>query len=468
MSKSDAERALSIYKTFSKQTNEVVEFLGVARQYENATRLEIPKLKHAPTSLTASLEEYLTDPDFEINRRQFMAQIEAKKGGKFTKKEGSSSTDPTQKSNLNKGASTSTFADSKPFQAPAPKQEPKGPAPDLIDLFGSIEQNQQPMIAQPQQQISNFQPIPQYQFQQLGFSGQQNIQGHQNQPASSNGVFDSTNPFGQLAAQQQQQARSNTAGGPFGPFNPQAQSPLEPMQQFNPSPDQINQFVAQHPFQQPSLQSGASFGPGSQPPFNPGGQPQQQSPFHNGTQALQPQSTNPFRQSVMPLNTNSLPPAFSGSTFVASPDQQSTNPFARNLGTQQAGLNQGSPFTSPPPGSVPTSTTSTFFSQQPMFSPQQQSSQLPQASQPLQPNRTGTNPFARSAPQSQIQTPMISPLAPQATGTNPFRQSAFINQQTGQGWQATQGTMGGLEKLDTIPVFPRPVQPQQQVQQPWP
>jgi len=54
---------------------------------------------------------------------------------------------------------------------------------------------------------------------------------------------------------------------------------------------------------------------------------------------------------------------------------------------------------------------------------------------------------------------------PNPTGsTNPFRQSAFVNQQTGQGWQASQGTMGGLEQLETIPVFPRPGQPQQS----WP
>lgn len=81
MSKTDAQRALAIYKTFTKQTNLVVEFLSTARQYENATRLEIPKLKHAPTSLTASLEEYLNDPDFEVNRRQYLAHTDARKGG---------------------------------------------------------------------------------------------------------------------------------------------------------------------------------------------------------------------------------------------------------------------------------------------------------------------------------------------------------------------------------------------------
>jgi hypothetical protein len=33
-----------------------------------------------------------------------------------------------------------------------------------------------------------------------------------------------------------------------------------------------------------------------------------------------------------------------------------------------------------------------------------------------------------------------------------------VNQQTGQSWHVggQQGTMGGLEQLETLPVFPRP------------
>ena len=40
MSRYDAERALTIYKAFTKQTNQVVEYLSTARMYEHATRLE--------------------------------------------------------------------------------------------------------------------------------------------------------------------------------------------------------------------------------------------------------------------------------------------------------------------------------------------------------------------------------------------------------------------------------------------
>ena len=83
LSRPDAQRALSIYKTFTKQTDKVVQYLSIARHYEHATRLEIPTIKHAPTGLAAQLEAYLNDADFEINRRQYLVQAEAsRKTGK--------------------------------------------------------------------------------------------------------------------------------------------------------------------------------------------------------------------------------------------------------------------------------------------------------------------------------------------------------------------------------------------------
>src|SRR5690606_20459145 len=79
LSKTDAERAMAIYRSFTRQTDYVVQYLSVARQYEHHTRVEVPKLKHAPVNLGRQLEEYLKDPDFEINRRQYLAEQEAKK-----------------------------------------------------------------------------------------------------------------------------------------------------------------------------------------------------------------------------------------------------------------------------------------------------------------------------------------------------------------------------------------------------
>ena len=461
MSKYDAQRALGIYKTFTKQTNNVVEFLSTARQYENATRLEIPKLKHAPTSLTASLEEYLNDPDFEINRRQYLAQQEAKKGNKGTSNGAAESSNNFSKSAMNKGASSQSFPEAKPAQTAPPKAEPKGPAPDLIDFFDSIEQNQQPMaaVSTQQQQVPNFGVGPHYQqqqqLQQTGVFPQQNGFFAQNglQPQAQNGGnFGNANPFGQ--PQPQQPVQQSFTGAGFGGYDQQPQ-PFQQQDAFSIMPQQkATQFPQQ---QQPFNTAQQSFSSGQQP-FSA-----TQQPINTG------QTSNPFRQSMMPQATGASLSSYSNTPPLPSSPQnyQPTNPFARQttgqtqnspFSTQFTG--QGTPFASPPP-------------QQPQGTPF--TSPLPQAQQqqqsaipPLTPHRTGTNPFARSTPTGQSQSPFTSasPLVATPTGTNPFRQSTFVNNQTGQGWQAGQGTMGGFEQLDTVPVFPRPgQQPQQQQQQ---
>lgn len=393
MSHPDAERALRIYRTFCKQTELVVQYLSIARLHEHSTRLEIPKIKHAPTSLAKSLEEYLNDKDFETNRKQYLAQQQAKKDGKATNGTGKFSNTPFSSTN------DDVFTP-KPAATQAKQEPTKGPAPDLIDFFESIEQNQQPMAQQPNQ-------FPQQQMPQVtGFPMQQT--GFQQQPSMQQpfltGMAQPGNPFGQaqMQQQQQQQLQPNFTGAGFGGYTPQpfhSQSTLSPIPQ---------ESVASFPQQQ------------QQPQQMPGfGAPQQ-------TGLLQPQhtSTNPFRQSML-LNTNTGMP---GTSPIASPSstvsRQSTNPFAK---------------------------------------PQQQSLNVPsiQAPQPLQSTPTGTNPFARNPSpgnqqQSALSPPPANALVPNPTGsTNPFRQSAFVNQSTGMGWQSGQGTMGGLEHLETVPVFPR-------------
>ena len=419
MSKVDAERALGIYKTFSKQTDRVVRFLSVARQYENATRLEIPKLKHAPTSLTKSLEEYLHDPDFDLNRRQYMAQQEVKKSGKSTAN-GVSKPFGTSKPAPSKAATGQSFPEPKPLQTAPARQETKGPAPDLIDFFESIEQHQQPMAQQmTQQQQQTFSSNPSFQQQDFQQSGLRTQQAQQ-----VNGAFSGQNgnPFGQ--PHQQPVGEEVFTGAGFGHYPSQSQQPFSP--------------------QGPLLSS--------MPQENTAPFPPQQFPYSTGQQ----QSTNPFRQSTMPQPAGINMSSCTGISTVTSPNTlQSTNPFARNISVQPTGQSQSSSFTSPPP---------VHISQSP---PQQYP-----ISQTLHSTPTGTNPFARNVshlPQSGNTT---RPLMPNQTeSTNPFRQSTFVNQQTGQGWQANQGTMGGLEQLDTVPVFPRPGQPfqaqQQQQQHGW-
>jgi phosphatidylinositol-binding clathrin assembly protein len=412
MSRPDAERALNIYKTFGKQTEQVVQYLSLARQYEMSTRLEVPKLKHAPTTLTASLEEYLNDPDFEINRRQYLAQQEAKRTGK-----------PMPTAAPAKSSSTTTERpvrsdNSFPSSAPRPAvAQAKGPAPDLIDFFESIEQNQQPM-AQPTYP-------PQQQFQH-GFVS--NPQYSQYQVAAQPTGY---NPFLQSPVAQQpqapQQLQPDFTGAGFGGYTAQPQQPQQ-----------------SHAFQFSS--------PLSSIPQNGVADFQSSAPVQSPIQQLQPQqtSTNPFRQSMMPTGA-SPPPA------VGPPSGQGTNPFAKQpTGATQAGFGQSnpSPFEAQQPQTQhqELQSSSAFFASAPPQSDGQSQFSSPTS---IQPQQTGTNPFAKNR-----SPPPAAPLVANVTGsTNPFRQSAFVNQQTGQGWQhSSQGTFSGFDvnNVPTMPVFPRP------------
>ena len=423
MSRPDAERALNIYKTFGAQTAQVVQYLSVARQYESSTRLEVPKLKHAPTTLTSSLEDYLNDADFEINRRQYLAQQEAKRTGRPAASAPKST--PFDRPAESRQPNTSMPA---PASQPTLSQQ-KGPAPDLIDFFESIEQNQQPMAqfsSNPQQEYQQ-QQQQQQQFLLLQQQQQQQQQQQIPQQTGFNPFLQQQNTFSSAALPQAQPQplQTNFTGAGFGGYGPQPQQ--QPLQfQFSSSLSPIPQngvadfhSNALSPVQQTQLQ-----------------------PQHT--------STNPFRQSMMPTGTS---PA---DLTVASPNRSSTNPFAKhNTGglvtngqTNISGYEQSS-FSpvSPLPSNPPTFLTS------PVADPNQGNA----FSQPpaLQPQRTGTNPFAKNRP-----TTAGGPVNTNVTGsTNPFRQSAFVNQQTGQGWQhGNQGTFSGfdLNSVNTTPVFPRP------------
>jgi hypothetical protein len=81
MSKYDAQRALEIYEKFVDLTTDVVNYLRIAKHLEYATKLHVPTIKHAPIALAEKLEDYLKDPNFEVNRSQFLAEREYKKSG---------------------------------------------------------------------------------------------------------------------------------------------------------------------------------------------------------------------------------------------------------------------------------------------------------------------------------------------------------------------------------------------------
>ena len=236
MSKPDATRALQIYKTFSRQTELVVQYLSVARQYEMSTRLEIPKLKHAPTSLTSSLEEYLNDPDFEINRRQYLAQREAKKSGKKAS------------TPLDKEVKVDSSFPSSKVSSTAPQIQPiKAPAPDLIDFFESIDDNQptMPQQAAPPPVYNGFSQ-QQQPFQSNAFMPQQQAAFPQ-QNEFVQQQYTNTNPFAQNQStgfgqpqqppqqpQQPQPLQPDFTGAGFGGYIPQPQPQPQAQPNFNP------------------------------------------------------------------------------------------------------------------------------------------------------------------------------------------------------------------------------------------
>jgi hypothetical protein len=49
MSHVDAKEALNIYRHFCKQTEFVVEYLGVAKKLQNLLNVSVPNLKHVRT-----------------------------------------------------------------------------------------------------------------------------------------------------------------------------------------------------------------------------------------------------------------------------------------------------------------------------------------------------------------------------------------------------------------------------------
>ena len=61
MSKVDATEALRLYRHFCKQTERVVEFLGVAKKLQNLLNVPIPNLKHVRSPFPSM--KFSSDPE---------------------------------------------------------------------------------------------------------------------------------------------------------------------------------------------------------------------------------------------------------------------------------------------------------------------------------------------------------------------------------------------------------------------
>ncbi|KDE07612.1 hypothetical protein MVLG_02077 [Microbotryum lychnidis-dioicae p1A1 Lamole] len=391
MSHVDATTALKIYKTFCRDTEKVVAYLGIAKKLQHVTNIPIPNLKHAPVSLVSSLEEYLNDPNFEHNREEYKENKRIADG-----KPRSSSKAPATSAPSAATASTSAPAPSASTSSATPSlnEAPKAPT-SFTDFFESIEQSQTAMF-----DPSTGSPTLSYFQQQAVFN-----------PFVQNQMTGMQSPFGMV----QPQMTGFPAPNPF--MQPQLTGFVQPQMTGYVQPQMTG--MAPNPFRQSMMPTGQS-------PFGAfaGGQPQSQimqqqatgMPFtaQGGSGFLHPQATGagPFGNGTRPMST--ITSQATGSPFGNT--VQPASPFM-----SQAPATPSSPFA--PPQRV----ASPFGNG--VSSPFNSTSSAP-ATAPLQAQKTGTrNPFA-PAPGS-----VPSPKQPQGPSMNQLAYNAFNQSQQAQAQQ---------------------------------
>ncbi|POS86420.1 hypothetical protein EPUL_001398, partial [Erysiphe pulchra] len=364
---------LSLFHTMNTGLINILGMEFVARQHETKTKVVVPKLKHAPINLGRQLEDYLRDPEFEANRIQYLKEQEAKISRNTRGKKLSSRNEFQPRPHTSAG-----------FTSNKTSVQAKGPDPDLIDFFESIEQNQQPLMTQSGSKQDTF-----------NANNAAHFQVHENQLFRQNGQ--QTSQVGQPSF-----ITSNTNGYSFQvPFQPNAVSSI--------GQNQITSYTTPIPQQYTGLSI-----PGTT------------------------QTTNPFRQSMRLSNLQAPSglPQTSLSPITPSSARLSTNPFAMSSNTPSH------PFSPPPDQNF------------------QQIQQIPQSAPSISPVASGTNPFASSVASIGINSgymqPAVTGKSQHSGNTNPFRQTT-----AGLEWQSKQQPIGGgLDNIETIPVFPRPMQQQ--------
>ncbi|KAK9464910.1 ANTH domain-containing protein [Lipomyces arxii] len=303
MSRFDAERALEMYKLFVDEMEGIVEYLHVARRLEGQTRLSVPNIKHAPTSLTASLEEYLNDPEFDVNRRQFLAAKEAKMAAHRTDVE------------IPNALTLAQQQQPQQIQQQAATTKKLSPEQSLVDYFASIEQQESVFPeSSPQMQQTAPQPVQQP-VQQI--PPQQGYVYPQSQPTLTQDFTGAG--FGGYSAQPQV---AMPTAQPYQPFSqpPQmlqlqqtgwGQSLFGSQDSQAPQPSVFDQMQPQRLESQPT---------GSTNPFRKSTAFTGITPQFTGTTSTSAVSTNPFHKPLQAVPEYETP-----SPLVS----QSTNPFAR-------------------------------------------------------------------------------------------------------------------------------------------
>ncbi|KAF5101502.1 hypothetical protein D0Z03_000580 [Geotrichum reessii] len=457
MSKVDATHGLEIYKRFTKQTTEVVGFLRVARNLENVTQLRVPNIKHAPVSLTDSLEEYLNDPDFEINHRQYLAEKQAKESnkGSATAEDGAVTSAQSTVNGLNPVQNaSSTAVDTNPFHALISQQTQPS---NLVDIFGGNSQEYQQQQKQQAQQpfTSQQQPI----VVQIPIGVQTQVVPNQTGVVNPWGQPDNSQfaqQQAQLHAQQQVQQQAQLQAQQTAQLQAQQTAQLQAQQTAQLQAQQTAQLQAQQtaqlqaqqtgPFQQqPQAQltpafTGAGFGGYSTSPSVV--IPSTASGFNVGVRSVSTGSpfasqlgstttgSNPFRVSIMPTSTGGNPFLQRVSTVGSRPKSmlpQSTgnNPFS-----------QSSASNVPPMPSLSSmgigNTTNTGFNFGTASAPTSgfTSAAVPNFTGGLTTHATGTNPFKQNMASGAFQ--QIHPQQPQGFQFQNQPTSQFQGQPTGQ------------------------------------
>lgn len=363
MARSDAERALELYRRFCRQTENVVAFLNSAKKASHSLNLAIPSLKHAPVSLAGALEEYLKDPNFEQNRKEYKENKRVADGAP-------SSTRPisTTSSSIPKSESKKSITIKEP-EKPERKVKPPTSNQDLQDFFESIDNNGGQNIfsnvpaeqafflqAQPtgmmgmnggfggmgmgmgglQPQMTGYNPFMAQQQTGMQMPMQQQMTGFGGmQPQMTGFIQPQATGFNPFRASVMPQPTG--FGGPFGSFD--GQSSFLGQQQQQPQPQQSQQ--QQQPQQQQNQQQQAL-------------QPQHTAMPLQQQQTAQQQHSSPFgqlpnQQSSALSSFNSAFSSQNNQSFAASKAPEPTTP-AKQLLPQKTGSRN--PF-APPPGSTP-------------------------------------------------------------------------------------------------------------------
>ncbi|ORX90862.1 ANTH-domain-containing protein [Basidiobolus meristosporus CBS 931.73] len=332
MEKIDARNSLEVYRTFTQLTERVLDYLNTARRIQGALDVNIPTLKHAPVSLALTLEEYLNNPDFENNRRQYLETKKIPQQNLDTSRSVETTASVTRSDTIS--PTTRLQPQSQPqFQAQPPLNQTAtapvakaGPEKELIDFFASIEEdpsafnntinmsqpfgtiNQPPSFGTQQipfnQQPSQFQVTPQYSNTYQATPQYSNtFQANQFQQAPVTQIPPSSpsNPF-------QKQFTSQTVRSPTNPFSSQTvlaqntnlqRSATNPFARMaaQPNPNALawnlfNQGSSQHPSQGLNLNQNPNMNPNPNPNPNPN---QFHPSMNNGFQPQPPNEMQLYR-----------------------------------------------------------------------------------------------------------------------------------------------------------------------------